>query len=395
MAFKSNIKYKISDERREEYRNISAQSAQAKRNSINGIGEKPIHPINVPCLNPQLLMPKKHSNNFRALSLFSGGGGMDLGFDNAGFEHVSSYEIIPICGETLEYNRPKWNIFSGDSAGDVTRINWSQYKGKVDVIHGGPPCQPFSIAGQRKGIDDERNMWGSFSNAVNSIKPLAFVAENVKGILSSKFTSFVEDEIILPLSDYHIKSFVLNAAGFGVPQKRERVFFVGFLDQKSYESFKQPTYTHSFEHFSKNKKNSLLEGQEQLLFDELPKCMGIREALGLPSIGNDILTPTIRSAFTGKRNTTSILNSGASAKSYASVEIWGSGVGADRQAANNFVTKNGHFRLAVQDCSILQGFPETWEFQGAVYKILGQIGNSVAPPVAYNVAVSVAQALEI
>ena len=121
--------------------------------------------------------------------------------------------------------------------------------------------------------------------------------------------------------------------------------------------------------------------------------MGMREALGLPDIGIDTLCPTIRCAFTGKRHTTSILNSTASANNLAKVGIWGSGVGSDRKKAAIFPTKNGHFRLSVQDCAILQGFPESWKFQGAVYKVLGQIGNSVAPPVGYHVADSVSKAL--
>ena len=93
------------------------------------------------------------------------------------------------------------------------------------------------------------------------------------------------------------------------------------------------------------------------------------------------------------KNTTSILNSKASANNLAEIRIWGSGVAPDRQKAAIFPTKNGHFRLSVQDCAILQGFPESWKFEGAVYKVLGQIGNSVAPPVAYHVADSVSKAL--
>ena len=235
-------------------------------------------------------------------------------------------------------------------------------------------------------------MWGPFVEIVNLIKPVAFVAENVRGILDQKFGSFVSEQIIQPLSEYKIRHFKMHAAGFGVPQQRERVFFVGFRDPVAFRRFEIPNYTHSFEHLlSKGRRKN---SQERSLFcDNKPHCMGLREALGLPSIGFDILTPTIRSAFTGKRNTTSILNSTASAASLASVEVWGSGVAQDRRAASLYPTKNGHFRLSVQDCAVLQGFPESWEFQGAVYKVLGQIGNSVAPPVAYNVARAVEVAL--
>ena len=105
------------------------------------------------------------------------------------------------------------------------------------------------------------------------------------------------------------------------------------------------------------------------------------------------ITPTIRSAFTGKRNTTSILNSSAGQKTWGDMKIWASGVQSNREKASAFPAKYAHFRLSVQDCGIIQGFPESWKFAGAVYQILGQIGNSVSPPVAYAVAVNVAKAL--
>ena len=393
--FKKNLDYELTDERRLEYRRSSMESARIKQLSKGGVFNQEKVPVNVPCLDPLSLMPKIKSNGLRALSLFSGGGGLDLGFENAGFEHVASYDIIPICGETLKHNRPEWEVFAGETEGDVRGVNWKKYIGKVDIIHGGPPCQPFSVAGQQAGIEDDRNMWGPFVDIVNLLRPVAFVAENVRGLLSAKFENFVYQNIIAPLSDYQICSFTLNAAGFGVPQQRERVFFVGFLDPKSKKRFEIPHYTHAFKHLLPSKRKQISVSQGSLFDDNKPPCMGVREALGLPDIGVDILAPTIRSAFTGKRNTTSILNSSASAKSLSSIEVWGSGVGPDRISAANFPTKNGHFRLSVQDCGVLQGFPENWVFCGATYKVLGQIGNSVAPPVAYNVARSLSKALVV
>ncbi|WP_207691687.1 DNA cytosine methyltransferase [Desulfonema limicola] len=112
------------------------------------------------------------------------------------------------------------------------------------------------------------------------------------------------------------------------------------------------------------------------------------------NIGFDNLAPTVRSAFTGKRNTTSVLNSTAGQKAWGDMQIWPSGVQADRKKASAFPAKNGHFRLSVQDVGLIQGFPESWKFSGAVYQILGQIGNSVSPPVAYQVALSVANVLK-
>jgi DNA (cytosine-5)-methyltransferase 1 len=382
--------YNITTTKRNEYRKISQDSRLAKLAAEKGILEK-IHDINNPKLIPELLMPQKDQNGLRYLSLFSGGGGLDLGFDYAGYSHVASYELIPICGETLRLNRPQWSVFSGLKRGNVTNVDWSIYRDKVDVIHGGPPCQPFSIAGEQKGKADERNMWGEFNRAVNTIKPRAFVAENVLGLMNPKFEGFVKKYILEELKSYKIKMFEMHTADYGVPQRRRRIFFVGFKNPKDFVRFTKPEATHSWERFKKPKDNKVINLN---IFDYgKPNTMGIRESLGLSDINFDDLAPTIRSAFTGKRNTTSILNSSAGQKSWGDMEIWPNGVQSTRERASAFPAKFDHFRLSVQDCGIIQGFPETWQFAGAVYQILGQIGNSVSPPVAYAVAVNLAKAL--
>ncbi|WP_339465438.1 MULTISPECIES: DNA cytosine methyltransferase [unclassified Pseudomonas] len=385
----SKKEYVLTDEQRAVYRQTSQDSRLAKSSAELGL-IKSCHDINSPRLNPCNLMPQLERNGLRCLSLFSGGGGLDLGFDRAGYEHVASYELIPICKETLQKNRSNWNVFGGQQDGDVTKVEWDSYNGQVDIIHGGPPCQPFSIAGEQKGMDDERNMWGEFIRAVNSISPRAFVAENVLGILNPKFESFVKVQILDKLPDYHIVKFEMNAADYGVPQIRRRVFFVGFKYAKDLQKFKSPTPTHDASALFKSQKNATP------LFDNiLPKTMGVRMALGLSDIGYDDLAPTIRSAFTGKRNTTSILNSSAGQKTWGDMEIWPNGVQSDRVSASIFPAKEDHFRLSVQDVAILQGFPEDWKFAGAVYQVLGQIGNSVAPPVAYQVAKKLLEAINL
>jgi DNA (cytosine-5)-methyltransferase 1 len=380
--------YDITDEKRAEYRRISQDSRLAKLAAEQGLHEA-LHPINKPALDPNDLMPQLQKNGIRTLSLFSGGGGLDLGFDRAGYTHSASYELIPICKETLQANRPEWEVFGGPDEGDVTKVSWEKYKGKIDLIQGGPPCQPFSIAGEQKGLDDERNMWSEFNRAVNTIRPKAFVAENVLGLMNPKFEGFVQKYILDELSDYHIIRFEMHASDYGVPQIRKRVFFVGFKTKKSFSKFRKPEPTHCKRDFENLKSNNVLD----LFEDEKPKTMGVRQALGLPSIGFDNLAPTIRSAFTGKRNTTSVLNSSAGQKSWGDMEIWPNGVQGSRKKASEFPAKYDHFRLSVEDVGLIQGFPENWKFSGAVYQVLGQIGNSVAPPVAYHVAKNVAIAL--
>lgn len=386
----------ITQEEREVYRKRSQASSRAKAKALRGEGTMPIHPINVPLLNPEDLMPLLADNGLRSLSLFSGGGGLDLSFEKAGFTHVASYDTLESVGVTLRNARPSWNIFSGE-AGDVTKVDWQQYRGLVDVIHGGPPCQPFSVAGRQQGKEDSRDMFPEFVRAVLEIEPIAFVAENVTALVSKKFSQYVQDVIEHPLTQkYKLARFILSAPSFGIPQMRKRVFFVGFQDEQIAAKYQPPLPTHYWHHLPTNQSAtyiqldlfSLLE-----LSENLQRCMGVREALGLPDIGFDALSPTIRSSLTGPRHTTSILSSVSAQKIWQKLQIWPNGVAPNREQARLFVPDNGHFRLSVPDCAILQGFPESWPIHGAVYMALGQIGNAVPPPMAYRIAASIAQAL--
>lgn len=359
------------------YRDIANRARKAKLEAICG-QSTPLHEINVPKLDPLELMPQREPNGMPALSLFSGGGGLDLGFDRAGFTHRASYEILDDAAETLRAARPAWTV-QGGSDGDVTRVKWDGQRSDVAVVHGGPPCQPFSIAGRQGGAADSRDMWPEFVRCVRAVRPQAFVAENVPALASRKFAGYVKTHILEPLSDrYSIQMLTLRAEDFGVPQVRRRVVFIGFARKKDAKRFVAPAPTHAWPTES----------------DRVQRCYGAREALGLPSIGFDALSPTIRSSLTGPRHTTSILNSVAAQRIFAQLEIWPNGVAPTREDARAFIAANGHFRLSVPDVAVLQGFPEDWPLCGATYMRLGQIGNAVPPPIAYSLASSVAEALD-
>src|SRR5438874_10006411 len=127
---------------------MSQTSRLAKLAAMRGEGRTAIHDINVPRLDPNVLMPVLTGNGLSALSLFSGGGGLDLGFERAGFSHKASWDVLEVAGVTLSSNRPEWQVHSG-SDGDVTKVRWRSLRGMADVVHGGPPCQPFSVAGRQ------------------------------------------------------------------------------------------------------------------------------------------------------------------------------------------------------------------------------------------------------
>jgi len=385
--------WNISKDDRLRYSRLSKESAKAKKKALseNKVGFYQV--INKPKLNPSRLMPKIKSNGLRALSLFSGGGGMDLGFDKAGFEHVASYELLDFAADTIRLNRPNWNVFSGDD-GDVTDIDWIKYRGKVDVVHGGPPCQPFSTAGRQKGDKDVRDMVPDHVRCIQEVKPRAFVLENVQGLSSKKFISYLQKILYKPLEkEYNIKQFILNASGFGVPQTRKRIIFVG-VEKTELNKYEIPLDTHDYSHLTKNfngKIKTLIPFKRNKI---RRKCMGVREALGLDDIGFDTIAPTLRCTLTGPRSTTSILSSTSAKNVWDSINIWPNGVQISREKASSFETKNGTFRLSVEDCAVIQGFPKNWKFVGPVYKVLGQIGNSVSPPMAYNIAKSISQCLD-
>ena len=363
---------------REVFRQRSRESRQARVDALAGRGPEPVHAINVPRFDPLLLAPQLPTNDLPTLSLFSGGGGLDLGFDRAGFKHAGSWELLSFAGDTLRAARPGWTVYSGDEDGDVRNQDWRSYRGNVAVMHGGPPCQPFSSAGKQRGASDPRDMWPEFVRAVLEARPDVFVAENVAALASRTFDEYVDQTILMPLGKlYTVHRVILQAYEHGVPQMRRRVFFFGFRSKKLAQRWQPPTPKF-------RKPGSPDNG--------LPETVGVRYALGLSDIGWDDISPTIRSALSGPRHTTSILSSVSAQRRFEALKIWPNGVAASRETARTFVAKNGHFRLSVSDVALLQGFPEAWPFQGAVYMQLGQVGNSVAPPVGYSVAASIAEA---
>ena len=322
----------LTDAEREKFRQTSLTSQAAKARAMRGECDKPKHPILTPRLDPCTLMPARRSNGLTALSLFSGGGGLDIGFDKAGYRHAASYDILPLVAHVLKAAWPERKIFAGD-AGDVTQVTWRKYRGQVDVLHGGPPCQPFSHAGSREGASDVRDMIPELVRAIREIRPRAFLCENVSGLATKKFMPYLRTVLFEPLRRrYIIRMFTLEAASFGVPQRRKRVFFVGFSDKHAAERFCEPAPTHSWDGTS-----------------VLPKTMGTREALGLPDAGFDGLAPTIRSGLTGPRHSTSVVNSATSLRDWNALGIWPNGVAPDRYAASLFVAKNGHYRLSLAD----------------------------------------------
>jgi len=160
------------------------------------------------------------------IEVCSGCGGLSSGFINLGFEPLLLNEVNKIFCETLRINHNNANIDNQD----MCKLDLKKYKGKVDILMGGVPCQSFSIAGIRKGLDDPRGqLMLEFNRLINECKPKIILIENVKGLVNHDGGKTLKQLIKLFNNDgdYNIKFKVLNSKYFNVPQKRERIFIIG------------------------------------------------------------------------------------------------------------------------------------------------------------------------
>ncbi len=201
--------------------------------------------------------------DYTVVSLFSGAGGLDIGLEQAGFRTVVCVENDLNCRTTLRHNRPEWLLFDSPlktSAGNMTArvpgdirdIGVTELleasglqKGKVALVVGGAPCQPFSNIGKKQGQDDEKNgdLFLEFVRMVKGINPEAFIFENVAGITQSKHSNVLQymfDQF--KGSGYGLSYSLLNAADYGVPQRRERFILIGIRDVES-PAFPLPTHS--------------------------------------------------------------------------------------------------------------------------------------------------------
>ncbi len=214
-----------------------------------------------------------------SIELFAGGGGLALATSMSGFSHSFMVEWDSDSAGTLYHNSTLLRLSSDPGKtifnGDVRKVDFSSYSGKVDLLSGGPPCQPFSLGGKAQAFNDNRDMFPEAVRALSEIKPRAFIFENVRGLLRKSFARYF-NYIILQLTypeiarldnqswedhlsilekhhtsnafyeglKYNVVFRLVNAADYGVPQKRERVFIVGFRnDVKGDWSFPEPTHS--------------------------------------------------------------------------------------------------------------------------------------------------------
>ncbi len=244
-----NLKPNIVAEPQVEYKAINRTTMMNTKNGIKYID----------------ISTSQHENNGKPLtviSLFSGAGGLDIGLEEAGFTTVACVENDPNCRATLKFNRPEWKVFEKAEKfdkgkfeprepGDIRDIEVDELlelaglqKKEATLVVGGAPCQPFSNIGKREGQEDEKNgdLFLEFVRMVKGIEPQAFIFENVAGITQSKHKSVIKYMIeSFAGSGYGIAYTILNAADYGVAQRRERFFLIG-IRGIDYPAFPLPTH---------------------------------------------------------------------------------------------------------------------------------------------------------
>jgi len=171
-------------------------------------------------------------------SLFSGIGGFDLAAEWAGWNNVFHCEINPFGSKVLKYYWPK-----AISYDDITKTDFTIHRGNIDILTGGFPCQPFSLAGKRKGTEDDRNLWPEYYRAIKEIQPTWVVGENVPGIINWS-AGMVFDQVQADLENegYEVRPVILPACAVGAPHRRDRTWFVAYSPSNGYDAKSKTRY---------------------------------------------------------------------------------------------------------------------------------------------------------
>lgn len=382
----------------------------------------------------------------KSVELFAGAGGLALGTELAGFKPELVVEWDKWACDTIRHNQASdyplvrdWQIFEGD----VRSVDWAALEGHdLDLVSGGPPCQPFSLGGKHKASDDSRDMFPAAVSIVRRLKPRAFIFENVKGLTRQSFANYFQ-YILLQLSmpeiarkdretwldhlerlqsentsarsglRYNVLPTLVNAADYGVPQQRHRVIIVGFRSDVDAEwSFPKPTHS----------KDSLLYDQwiSESYWTEygIPKSQ--RHGEPSPSMMDRLKSmdrdsslhrwKTVRDALVDlpnpkqtddREHLNHIFQPGA--RSYPghtgspvdlpakALKAGGHGVPGGE---NMMVLPDGSVRyFTVRESARLQTFPDRYELRGSWGEAMRQLGNAVPMVLAQRVAGSVAEHL--
>lgn len=305
-----------------------------------------------------------------SFEICAGAGGQALGLELAGFTHEAAVEIDAHAVSTLRLNRPTWNVLETD----VREVSGKAFRG-IDLFAGGVPCPPFSVAGKQLGPDDQRDLFPTALRLVAESRPAAVMLENVQGLATAKFKSYraaIASE--LERLGYRVDWQVLNACNFGVPQLRPRFILVA-LKPKAFAHFAWPRPVSSPPTVGTTLRDLMASRGWPGAFAWAQAAQAIGPTLvgGSKLHGGPDLGPT------------------RAREAWKLLHVDGRGLANEAPAADFEV--DGMPRLTVRMAARVQGFPDSWKFEGRKTASYRQVGNAFPPPVAAAVGSAIADAL--
>lgn len=304
------------------------------------------------------------------VEICAGAGGQALGLALAGFIHVALVEYEMEYCKTLKSNRPEWNVICAD----IHNFDGKPFKG-IDLLAGGVPCPPFSVAGKQLGQDDERDLFPEAIRLIKEIKPRAVMLENVRGFLDSGFDEY-RNTILKSIEKlgYDVQIELLNASDFGVPQLRPRVVIVGI--------HKSEKGRFSFPLGNPCSAPTVGETLYDLMFEN--KWVGAKKW----AQNANKIAPTLVGG--SKKHGGPDLGPVRARNAWAELGVDGRGV-ANEAPEMNF---QGMPRLTSRMMARIQGFPDMWTFGEKKTAACRMIGNAFPPPVAQAIGEKIKECLE-
>lgn len=329
----------------------------------------------------------------KCIELFAGAGGLALGLEKAGFEEIGLIEIDKNACDTLRLNRPNWNVIEEDivefSKKDLLK-EFNIEKGELDLLSGGYPCQSFSYAGKRLGIDDVRGtMFYYYAEFLRQLQPKMFLAENVKGLTTHDGGKTMQTMLdVFKELGYEVEWKVLDAWNYGVAEKRQRVVIIGIRnDLKGKVKFEYPKpydYKPVLKDVLKNVPSS--EGakypeKKKKVFDLVPPGGYWKD---LP---DDVAREYMKSCYFMGGGRTGI----ARRLSWNEPSLTLTCSPMMKQTDRCHPDESRPF--TTREYARIQSFPDNWNFAGKMNDVYKQIGNAVPVELARNVGESIMKAL--
>lgn len=334
------------------------------------------------------------SKKYKVIELFAGGGGLALGIEKAGFKTIGLVEFDKSASETLKLNRPTWNVIHDDIA-NISPLDLESYfglaKGELDLLSGGAPCQAFSYAGKRLGLEDTRGtLFYHYAVFLKKLQPKMFLFENVRGLLTHD-KGRTHDTILNVFENegYVIKEKILNAWDYGVPQKRERLIMVGIRkDLANYVEFEFPE-KHKYKPVLKDilldcppSPGAQYSDYKRSIFELVPPGGYWRD------IPENIAKEYMKSTWDMGGGRTGILR--RMSLDEPSLTVLTSPSQKQTERCHPLEARPFNIRESAR----CQSFPDEWEFAGAMGQQYKQIGNAVPVNLAFEVARSIKHTLD-